>query len=101
MAEGEDRVDHEPLLTSLEEPAAKAPRPTPLGLAAEEGRSALLIADVAAVARASVTDGMFLATLLGFLLMLLYTLAEVASGLGVAWPTSSASSSAWLCLGGA
>ena len=76
MAEGEVRVDHEPLLTSLEEPAAKAPRPTPLGLAAEEGRSALLFADVAAVARASVTDGMFLATLLGFLLMLLYTLAD-------------------------
>lgn len=47
-----------------------------MGLAAEEGRSAHLLADVAAVARASVTDGMFLATLLGFLLMLLYTLAD-------------------------
>ena len=78
MAEGEVRVDDEPLLTSLEEPAAKAPRrPTLLGLAAQEGGgSAHLLADVAAVARASVTDGMFIATLLGFLLMLLYTLAD-------------------------
>jgi hypothetical protein len=38
--------------------------------------SLTLLADVAAVARASVADGMFLATLFGFVLMLLYTLAD-------------------------
>jgi hypothetical protein len=78
MAAEEVRVTSEPLLASLKEPDAEAVLLTaaPLGLAAQGGRSASLLADVAAVARASVTDGMFLATLLGFLLMLLYTLAD-------------------------
>jgi hypothetical protein len=58
-------VDEEPLLTSSK------------GLDAHSlPRHSHLLADVAAVALASLTDGMFLATLLGFVLMLLYTLAD-------------------------
>ena len=58
--EAEVRNDGEPLLPNV----------------ADAGHSATLLADLAAVARSSATDGMFLATVLGLILMLLYTLAD-------------------------
>jgi hypothetical protein len=56
----------------IDDEALQAPRE---GASSLDGASSSL-ADVVAVTRASATDGTFLATLLGFVLMLLYTLAD-------------------------
>ena len=56
--------------------AQVAKEPLLTGPEAAPGLPSPLLADLAAVARASVTDAPFLATLLGFLLMVLYTLAD-------------------------
>ena len=63
------RIDDEPLLSDASGAAADAAKSL-------LNTGGLTLADVAAVARASVTDGMFLGTLLGFVLMVLYTLAD-------------------------
>lgn len=68
------RVDDELLLPATDSGADARLDADALRAVARPGPA--LLADVAAVARASVTDGMFLATLLGFVLMLLYTIAD-------------------------
>jgi hypothetical protein len=80
-------VDDEPLLkpSSSADVAAESQRAPLLDddkplltshIQADLAAASSLLNDLSAVARGSITDGMFLATLLGFVLMLLYTLAD-------------------------
>jgi hypothetical protein len=75
------RVDNEPLLSNASGAAADAAEALNLAnasgvLAGTADEAFPTLADAAAVARASVRDGMFLGTLLGFVLMVLYTVAD-------------------------